>query len=82
MDFTNIYAEWFQIQHPTWPGEHSAKWHPVTRSDIEKYFGLTLLMGLINKPHISDYWTIDPLMQTDIFTKTMPRSRYVYMDTS
>ena len=44
--------------------------------ELWKFFGLHLLMGLLWKPTIKDYWATDPLMRTPIFNEMMSRNRF------
>ena len=36
-----------------------------------------LTMGLINKPNIQAIWSINPIVETPFFQKTMPRNRFL-----
>lgn len=40
------------------------------------FLALTLLMGHVSKNELSDYWSHDRLLFTEIFGANMPRSRY------
>ena len=51
-------------------------WKDVNREEMEKFIGLMLLTGIVNKPSIESYWSTKALLQTPIFTETMPRNRY------
>ena len=51
-------------------------WTDVTIIEIKKFFGLLILMDQIKKSHWRDYWSTDPLVETPIFRKTMPRMRF------
>ena len=37
---------------------------------------LTILMGIINKPHYHMYWSTDPILCTPIFSRLMRRDRF------
>ena len=51
-------------------------WKDVTELDITRYFGLTMLMGIVRKPFIEDYWSTNSLLDTPYFRKVLPRNRY------
>jgi len=48
----------------------------MTTEELRKFFGLTLLMGLVRKPFIATYWSQDPLYSAPIFGKIMSRNCY------
>ncbi|MGL5707887.1 MAG: transposase [Aeromonas sp.] len=52
------------------------KWIDVTVSEIRKFFALIIIMGLVRKVKINDYWSTNPLIETPIFSKTMTRNRF------
>ncbi|KAG8179720.1 hypothetical protein JTE90_006625 [Oedothorax gibbosus] len=52
-------------------------WKPVDEKELLQFLGLVLLMGHIEKDEISDYWSTDELTETPIFSKTMPRDRFL-----
>ena len=76
---TNRYAEQWKSNNA---GELAKKkcrvhkWVPVTKDDMLKFLGLTLLMGLIRKPCIELYWSTDELFKTPVFGRIMSRDRY------
>jgi hypothetical protein len=43
---------------------------------MKQFIALTLLMGIIKKPEISNYWSTHPLLKSSIFNTVMPRNRY------
>lgn len=75
---TNRYAEQQLQLNPAAVKPHSRmhNWIPTTSEEIQKFFGLTFLMGIIKKPKIAMYWSKDPLYTTPIFAEIMPRNRY------
>lgn len=54
----------------------SAKFVDVTAAELRKWFGLTILMGIVKKARMDDYWSTNPLLETPIFRKTMSRNRF------
>ena len=58
------------------PGSFCSKWTPVQRNEMVRFLTLCLLMGIVHKPRIRDYWSIDSLLETPIFPKYMARNRF------
>ncbi|XP_047360348.1 piggyBac transposable element-derived protein 4-like isoform X2 [Vespa velutina] len=52
------------------------KFVDVTALELRKWFGLVILMGIVKKARIDDYWSTNPLIDTPIFRKTMSRNRF------
>lgn len=48
----------------------------VTMPEMRSFFGATLLMGIVKKPFIRQYWSTSNLVQTPIFNQIMGRDRY------
>lgn len=71
---TNTYAEETRNAEP---GKQKIKWTPVTPNCIAKFLGLTLLMGLIRKPTIKDYWSTATELSTPFFRSIMSRDRFI-----
>lgn len=53
-----------------------SKWTDVSRNELKKFLGLTILMGNLGYPSLKHYWSKDPLYEHPLFGKTMPRNRY------
>jgi hypothetical protein len=51
------------------------RWSDVDEADLWRFFGLEILMGLIQKPSIKDYWSTNDLLSTPIFGQIMSRNR-------
>ena len=43
---------------------------------MKKFIALSLLMGIVSKPALSDYWSTNPLLKGSVFNSVMPRNRY------
>lgn len=43
---------------------------------MKTFIGLTVLMGVIQKPTIHSYWSTEPMMCTKYFSQCMSRDRY------
>ena len=74
---SNINAERILLNstHPT--GRISA-FRPITRQEIEIFFGLVYLMGLYSLPVIADYWRkTECLYDFPIFRAAMSRNRFL-----
>lgn len=52
-------------------------WFDITSDEMEQFIGLIILMGLTDKPYLEKYWSTDSLISTPIFSKTMPRDRFL-----
>ena len=48
-----------------------------TQSEMELFISLVILTGLIEKPFLEKYWSTDALISTPIFSKSMPRDRFL-----
>ena len=74
---TNLYAEQQKRDNPNASTYSFVKiWEPIDRKELEKFFGLLFLMGIIHKPKIRDYWSTDPLMSSTVFGAIMTRNRF------
>jgi len=63
---TNYYANSF-LNGPTSSDATRVmfrRWTPVDQETIRKFLGLTMLMGFVKKPTISDYWELDTVTAT------------------
>lgn len=69
---TNIY----QQQNPEPIRMNMKPWVDLTKDELKKFLGLTMLMGHVQKVRLDDYWSTNPLLVTPIFPQTMTRNRY------
>lgn len=55
-----------------------ARWHPVTKNELRKFFGILLCMRLNQKPEIRQYWSRNILYKSDFFqnSKCLSRNRF------
>ncbi len=53
------------------------EWTNVDVETMRRFIGLTLLMPMIKKSHIRDYWMTDPMLETPYFRSCMSRNRYM-----
>jgi len=56
-------------------------WIPLTSNEFMNFWALNLLMGIVQKPCIKDYWSTNELLSTPIFGKTMSRNRLFWSKT-
>ena len=69
-DQTNIYVDQIKETRPN----AMKDWKVLTIDVLWRFFGLHLLMGLVKKPTIKDYWTTNPLLKTPIFGQMLSRN--------
>jgi hypothetical protein len=43
---------------------------------MKAFLGLMFLTGIVRKPEIEMYWTVDEALETPFFGKVMPRNRF------
>lgn len=48
----------------------------VLLNETKQFVALSLLMGIVVKPEISDYWSTNPLLKGSIFNSVMSRNRF------
>ena len=53
------------------------KWERVTSDDILAYFGIMVIMGLVDRPSLHDYWKRDPLFYCPPIAERMARDRFL-----
>lgn len=74
---TNTFAEQFIRDNNLKRRSRIHEWQPTDNKEIRQFFGLTILMGIIQKPNIQMYWSNDPLYSTPVFKQVMKRDRYL-----
>ena len=74
---TNLYASQYKRNNPNLPRYSQANFRfDTSRIEIKKFLALTLLMGIVKKPELSDYWSTNPLLKGSLFNSVMSRNRY------
>lgn len=74
---TNLYAAQYKRDNPNLPpNSRATAWIETTRNEMKKFLALALLMGIVRKPEVSDYWSTNPLLKGSIFNNVMPRNRF------
>jgi hypothetical protein len=66
-----------RMDHPDYKRfSRQNQWKPVTLEDIRVFAAHLILLGLIRKPELSDYWSHKELTRTPFFGTRMPRDRF------
>ena len=74
---TNKYAEQFlEANREKRNNSYLKYWEPVSVNEMKKFIGIMLFMGIVYKPSIHMYWSIDELYATPVFSELMPRDRF------
>jgi hypothetical protein len=50
-------------------------WFEITLAELWQFLAISLMMGLIKKPSVPDYWTTKHLFGTPSFSEIMSRNR-------
>jgi hypothetical protein len=51
-------------------------WVDTTKEEIKAFFGLLIIMGIHLLPHLSNYWSSDPILGIEAVSKVMTLKRY------
>ena len=74
---TNRFANDFITQYPDkTKNTYIGKWTDVTTPELKKFIGSVILMRIIHKPSLPDYWSLDDVYCTPIFSRSMIRDRF------
>lgn len=57
--------------------KHQKAWQPIDRKEMYVFLATFMLMSAVKKSKIQEYWSTDPLIETPIFKKIMPRDRFI-----
>lgn len=57
----------------------TSKWFPVSSNEMKKFLGCLLVMGIIRKPRLDMYWSLDEMLETPFFgnEKCLSRDRFL-----
>ena len=55
---------------------HVPQWVPVGVKEMKRFLALLFLTGIVRKPHLHMYWSVDELHYTPFFGATMTRNRF------
>ena len=70
-DETSRYA----IQLPKKPRSRVHQWNTTDASEMKKFIGLLLAMGIVKK-HIEDYWSTGPVHSMPVFNDRTSRDKF------
>lgn len=76
---TNRYADQFFVNTPmdSLPATSRIRsWKPTNDEELKLFFALVIAMGLVVKPKLEDYWTMDEVCETPFFGTIMNRNRF------
>ena len=54
-------------------------WHDTNKGEIHIMVAFVALQGIVNKPHVNDNHSTNPLLHTSIFGKFMSRDRFLLL---
>ncbi|KAM9316153.1 piggyBac transposable element-derived protein 4-like [Gastrophryne carolinensis] len=74
--FNPAIASHVLTQNPPQRHTRAHAWHPTDISEMKKFWGLTLAMGICKKFSIASYWDTQSLLATPLFPAVMSRNRY------
>ena len=55
---------------------HQAQWYATNFEEMYVFIATTMLMGVVQKNNLRDYWSIDPVIITPMFRELFSRDRY------
>ena len=83
VNYTNIRADQYLEENIDDLKPHSRfkKWKETDMSEMKRFIGILLLMGVIKKPSLNEYWSTDPLISTPFFhsDSSLTRDRFLLL---
>lgn len=76
VDETNRYATALVQEGLFTPHCRMHDWVPTNPAEIRAFIGLLIVMGIVHKPTLHEYWSTEALIETPLFPKTMSRNRF------
>lgn len=73
---TNKYFQFCVENYNIQPQSKSKPWVNTTKDEMYTFFALLILMPHVKKHSIKDYWSKDPMIATEFFSKYMTRNRF------
>ena len=75
---TNLYATQYKNHNSGTLPPHSRAntWFQTTQGEMKQFIALCLLIGIVVKPQMANYWSINPLLKGSIFNSVMSRNRF------
>ncbi|XP_067930888.1 piggyBac transposable element-derived protein 4-like [Watersipora subatra] len=52
-------------------------WQPINMNDLQRFFALIMLTGIIKKPTLQSYFSTDPKLATPLFNSVMSRDKFM-----
>lgn len=72
---TNLYVMQYKRNNANLPRHSQAQsWFDTSRGEMKKFIAFSLLMGIVRKLELSDYWSTNPLSQGSVFNSVMSRN--------
>ncbi|CAF4947421.1 unnamed protein product [Pieris macdunnoughi] len=73
---TNLFASQNITAKQTKPGSRSHSWKPTNMTEIKKFLGLILYMGIVKLPKLAYYWSKDKILGQNFPSTVMSRNRF------
>jgi len=76
---TNRYAHQYFTENPkdSLPTNSRLRdWKDTSKEELKLFFALVISMGLVVKPKLEDYWSMDEVLETPFFGTVMARNRF------
>lgn len=73
---TNLFASQNVTVRQAKPGSRSHSWKPTDKTEIKKFLGLILYMGLVKLPKLAYYWSKDKILGQKFPSTVMSRNRF------
>ena len=72
-------ANRYATQNPITQSSHMKAWSPVTKTELDNFLGLSILMGHAQEGDLKSYRFTDLLLHNPIFGQIMSRDRYIHI---
>lgn len=56
--------------------KYVGSWYDLTKEELKAFIAMIILMGIIHKPNVNSYWSMDELFATPSFSQIMSRDRF------
>ena len=73
---TNRYTERFISTHQLHRRSLMRKWKNTNANQIEKFFGIIIIMGIVQLPQFYLYWSKNPMYRNELFLRSTTRNRF------
>ena len=74
---TNRFAAQFIESNPEKEdSRYVGSWTDVTKEEIKAFLAIIIMMGIVHKPDVNSYWSLDELLATLSFSTMMTRDRF------